>query len=129
MGCQATEKLFFIDSKNTHYGKLLIEDPALAFATAWHEEGNHINRKGIQGVGSATLTTDASEIETGVSLHNVKYPEFADHITPDWVQNNEKGSGVWVIRPTFIKFWNDELYGLDGSKEFNFYNLFTCCEL
>ena len=119
MGCESPEKIYFIGSKNTLYGKKLLEDPRLAFATAWHAEGNHLDRKGIQGVGEALLTNDDDDIATGVRLHNQNYPEFAERITIDWIHTNEKGSGVWVIKSSFIKFWNDE-YGVDESREFSF---------
>ncbi len=120
MGCQSPEKIYFIGSPKTLYGEKLLEDPKLAFATAWCDNNNHLDRKGVQGVGEAVLSQDEEDIAMGVKLHNQNYPEFAERITVDWVHTNERGSGVWIIRPTFIKFWNDELYGLDGSKEFKF---------
>lgn len=120
MGCETPEKIYFIGSKDTLYGQKLLEDPRLAFATAWHREGNHLDRKGIQGVGEAVFTDDEEEIATGVRLHNENYPEFARRITVEWVHTNESSSGVWVITPSFIKFWNDELYGEEESREFTF---------
>ena len=120
MGCNSPKKLYFVGSPATRYGQLLTENKRLAFATAWHQQDNHLDRKGIQGTGTAHFSTDETEIVEGVTLHNQKYPEFAERITTDWVKENERGSGVWVITPDYIKFWNDELYGQDGSKEFTF---------
>ena len=120
MGCESPEKIYFIGSKNTRYGKKLLEDHKLAFATAWCNEHDHKDRKGIQGVGEAVLTEDENDIKKGVELHTKNYPEFADRITVDWINTNTKGSGVWVIKLTYIKFWDDEVYGLDGFKEFKF---------
>lgn len=120
MGCEDAQKIYFIGSKNTLYGQKLLEDPRLAFATAWHAEGDHLDRKGIQGVGEADLNPSEADIAKGVALHNQNYPEFAERITVEWIHTNEKGSGVWTITPSFIKFWNDDLYGQDGSKEFEF---------
>ena len=114
------ETIYFIGSQNTRYGKLLSENGTLAFATAWHDESDHVDRKGIQGTGKATFTKSEEDIAKGVDLHNKSYPDFAKRITVDWLNTNESGSGVWVIKPNFIKFWNDELYGQDGSKEFTF---------
>lgn len=120
MSCQRPEQLFFVGSTERLYGQQLLDDSALAFATAWHEAGNHRNRKGVQGVGHARVVTADEEIAQGVNLHNRDYPEFAERITPEWIVQNEHGSRVWVIEPTFIKFWNDELYGPDGSTTFTF---------
>ena len=120
MGCTTPEKIYFIGSPNTQYGKLLQEDTKLAFATALHEDGDYMNRKGIQGVGSAVFADNDNDIAEGVRLHNQNYPEFADRITVDWVHTNERGSGVWVITSSRIKYWSDSDYGPDGSKEFIF---------
>ena len=118
MCCENPNKIYFIGSYKTLYGRELLQDPRLAFATAWHNPDNNLDRKGVQGVGEAALTKDAKEITAAVKLHNQNYPELAKRITVDWVKTNKRGSGVWVVHPTFIKFWNDELYGTDGSEEF-----------
>ena len=102
------------------YGQLLLEHGELAFATAWHDEDNHKNRKGIQGVGKAVATTDEYEIALGVQLHNQNYPEFADRISEAYINDTANHTQVWVITPTYIKFWNDELYGEDEAEEFHF---------
>jgi len=120
MGCETPEKIYFVGNPDTQYGKQLLQDPKLAFAAAWRNDSNHLDRKGIQGVGEAIFTKDEEDIAIGIRLHNQNYPEFAERITVDWVHTNEDGSGVWVIQPTFIKFWNDELYGDEETEEFKF---------
>ena len=120
MGCESPRKLFFIGSTETMYGQLLEENGELAFATAWHDEDNHKNRKGVQGVGRAVVAADEHEIALGVKLHNQNYPEFADRISKDYINDPTNHSKVWVISPTYIKFWNDELYGDDEAAEFHF---------
>ncbi len=94
MGCETADKIYFIGSPKTLYGEKLLEDSRLAFATAWHADGDHLDRKGIQGVGEATFNPSEADIAMGVALHNQNYPEFAERITIDWVHENEKGSGV-----------------------------------
>lgn len=120
MCCETPEKIYFVGSPKTLYGQQLTEDPKLAFATAWCSTESDLDRKGIQGVGEAVFTKNEEDIAEGVRLHNKNYPESAEKITVEWVKTNERGSGVWVITPSFIKFWNDELYGENGSKEFTF---------
>ncbi len=120
MGCEHPQKIYFIGNEQTQYGQSLMKDSSLAFATAWFNDADHTDRKGIQGVGACVPAEDPEDIETGVRLHNAHYPEFADRITVSWVQNNGKGSHVWVIAPMYIKFWNDAAYGQDGTEEFRF---------
>jgi len=114
------EKMYFIGSKSSLYGEQLLQDPKLAFATAWHKEGDHIDRKGVQGIASAHVADTDEDILIAVSMHNKRYPEFADQITVEHMLNNITGACVWIVEPTFIKFWNDELYGEDGCEEFKF---------
>lgn len=120
MSCETPQKLYFVGSSKTLYGQKLLEDSRLAFATAWHAAGNHLDRKGIQGVGRAVLTEDPDEIAKGIELHNRDYPEFKDNITVEWVKDKYPKAGVWVITPEYIKFWSDGDYGENESKEFKF---------
>lgn len=120
MGCEEPTRLYFIGSRHAHYGQQLLASGEAAFATAWYNQTDHTDRKGIQGVGSVQLASAPEDIETGVRLHNKNYPEFAKRITVDWVHTNDKGSGVWIISPQFIKFWSDEHYGEEESREFSF---------
>src|SRR6056297_2261567 len=120
MVAESPRALYFVGSERTHYGQQLRATGTVAFATAWHASDNHTDRKGVQGVGVAHTATDYDEIAYVVSLHNAAYPEFREQITPDWVSTNTIGIHLWRIEPTFIKFWNDALYGRDGCTTFTF---------
>lgn len=120
MACEEPAKLFFVGSSDRLYGKLLRQYHQLAFATAWHQADDRTNRKGIQGVGTARMATADDEITLGVALHNRDYPEFTTYITKSAVCDERNSTCVWVIEPQFIKFWNDELYGPEGSEFFRF---------
>ena len=41
-------------------------------------------------------------------------------ITVEWIHNNDRGSKVWVLQPTYMKYWDDELYGEKETEEFIF---------
>lgn len=120
MVCERPETLYFVGSEHTLYGQRLKAFATTAFATAWHAAENFADRKGVQGVGNARVVTAPEEIEHAVILHNEWYPQFIDQITPAWVQNNTDGVHVWAIDADFIKFWNDALYGPEGSTTFTF---------
>lgn len=120
MSCETPQKLYFVGSTTTLYGQKLLEDPRLAFATAWHAAGNHIDRKGVQGVGNARVASSDEDIKTGVRLHNRDYPEVAPFVTQERVRDDSNNTVLWVITPILIKFWNDALYGEEESREFKF---------
>ncbi|MAZ30334.1 hypothetical protein CL655_03560 [bacterium] len=120
MTCETPEQLYFVGSTKRLYGQQLLADETLAFATAWHEVQNHANRKGVQGVGIARPVTSEAEMSEAVALHNRDYPALAEQVTFEVLRENTFGLHVWCITPTFIKFWNDELYGRDGTETFTF---------
>jgi len=112
--------IYFIGSDKTKNNQQIEKNPQVAFSTIWFDENDHANRKGVQGVGTCTVATDGPDIAKGIALHNLNYPEFRERITVEWIGSNEYGSKVWIIKPQFIKFWNDELYGDDESEDFGF---------
>lgn len=120
MVCEEPQRLYFVGSERTHYGTLLKAQSIVAFATAWHAEDDHANRKGVQGIGLSRIVQAPEEIAHAVALHNAAYPEFREQITTAWIGENDTSSRVWAIDVTYIKFWNDALYGRDGTTTFTF---------
>ncbi|OGY81987.1 MAG: hypothetical protein A3F54_03625 [Candidatus Kerfeldbacteria bacterium RIFCSPHIGHO2_12_FULL_48_17] len=112
--------MYFISPKDNKHSRMMLAQPQIAFGAAWFDPANHKNRKGVQGVGVCRPAEDAGEIARGVALHNQNFPEFKERVTVDWIRTNEWGSCVWVLRPSFIKYWDDESYGDDESQEFTF---------
>lgn len=112
--------LYFVSRENTKHSHMILKNPDIAFSIAWFDPGNHQNRKAIQGKGICRPAQNKEEIETGVRLHNENFPEFKERITVDWIENNEWNSKIWVLKPTYIKYWDDEAYGSKEYEEFVF---------
>ncbi|MEK7648905.1 MAG: pyridoxamine 5'-phosphate oxidase family protein [Patescibacteria group bacterium] len=119
-GVDANFKLYFVSGKNTRHSSHIQQNSHIAFSIVWFDRSNHKNRKAIQGLGQCRLAQNEEEIDVGVRLHNANFPEFAEKITLDWIHTNKRGSSIWIIEPSYMKYWDDELYGEDGSKEFTF---------
>lgn len=117
IGCDAQGLIYFVSPLKTRHSEMILRNPRVAFSIAWFDQKNHKNRKAVQGKGICRLAENESEIVSGVSLHNQNYPEFKERITVDWIHNNSRGSKIWVLKPDYLKYWDDELY---GEKE--------CCE-
>ncbi|MCR4280657.1 MAG: hypothetical protein NUV82_04540, partial [Candidatus Komeilibacteria bacterium] len=111
--------LYFVSSDDTKHSQMIIDKPEIAFSIVWYNTQNHKDRKAVQGKGICRPAANDEEIATGVKLHNQNIPEYRDKITVDFIHNNEYGSRVWVIEPTYIKYWDDEATG-EESQEFNF---------
>jgi uncharacterized protein YhbP (UPF0306 family) len=112
--------LYFISPKDNRHSAMILKNPNVAFSIAWFDATNHKNRKAVQGVGVCRPAENDGEIATGVQLHNQHFPEFKERITIDWIRTNEYGSCVWVLKPSFMKYWDDEIYGDEESEEFRF---------
>ncbi len=115
-------RIYFISRESARHSAMILKDPNIAFTVCWFDPANHKNRKAVQGLGACRLAGNEQEIMTGVALHNQNFPEFKERITVEWIHTNEWGSRVWVLTPTYMKYWDDELYGEDESKEFTLMN-------
>jgi uncharacterized protein YhbP (UPF0306 family) len=113
-------RLYFVSPETSRHSQMIMKNPRVAYSVVWFNDGNHKDRKGLQGTGACRVAKNDEEIMTGVRLHNEKFPEFASRITVDWIHNNEFQSRVWVIEPDYMKHWNDEKYGAKESQEFRF---------
>lgn len=111
-------KIYFISSKETVHSEHILKNNNIAFSVAWFNPEDHTDRKGVQGRGICRVAKDNEEIKKGVQLHNERFPEFKSCITFKWAKMI--GYRVWVIEPSYIKYWDDKLYGGDETEEFNF---------
>lgn len=119
-GIDLNFKIYFISPEEAKHSRQILKNPNIAFSVAWFNPSNHGDRKAVQGLGVCHFTKNEEEIARGVQLHNKNFPEFSEKITVDWIHANEWKSHVWVVEPTYMKFWNDELYGSDETREFSF---------
>ena len=110
--------IYFISPEDTKHSRMILKNPQVAFSIAWFDPINHKNRKAVQGLGVCRIAENKNEIEVGIKLHNQNFPEFKERITVDWIHTNKLGSKVWVLKPTYMKYWDDEIYGDDESEEF-----------
>ncbi|MBI4600201.1 pyridoxamine 5'-phosphate oxidase family protein [Candidatus Uhrbacteria bacterium] len=111
-------RMYFISSKKNRHSRMILKDPHIAFSIAWFDPANHKNRKAIQGLGTCRPAKNLAEITAGIKLMYNKFPDLRAILTVKWIKTNAWGSKVWVLMPTYLKYWDDELYGEDESKEF-----------
>ena len=123
VGADDRGSIYFVSPEATKHSEMILKNPNVAFSFAWFDPMNVKNRKAIQGLGTCRIAAGSgdpthNEVEIGVRLHNENFPEFKEKITIDWIQTNEWGSKIWVLKPTFMKYWDDEVYGEEESEEF-----------
>jgi uncharacterized protein YhbP (UPF0306 family) len=119
IGVDENINIYFISPKGAKHSKMILDNPNVAFSTAWFDPKNHANRKAIQGKGTCKIAENEEEIKMGVKLHNQNFPEFKSKVTVEWIHSNKWESKVWVLKPSYIKYWDDEIYGDRETEEFN----------
>lgn len=112
--------IYFVSSENKKHSMQILKNPKIAFSISWFNKSDHTDRKAVQGQGICEIAKTDEEIKKGIKLHNKRFPEFAKRITYEWIKTNKTKSRIWTIKPFYIKYWDDKLYGQDGTKEFIF---------
>lgn len=110
--------MYFVSPTDARHSQMIIKNAKVAFSTAWFDAANHKNRKSVQGSGECYQAKNIAEITTGIQLLYKKFPDLAETLTLKWMMTNTWGTKVWVLKPTYIKYWDDEMYGSDESREF-----------
>lgn len=110
--------IYFISPKNTKHSLMILKNPNIAFSIAWFDQNNHQNRKSIQGLGACHQAKSPTEIATGIKLLYKNFSDLRDILTVKWIMTNAWGTKVWVLKPSYMKYWDDEIYGNDESEEF-----------
>lgn len=112
--------IYFISTEKARHSQMILKNPKVAFSTAWFDSNNHENRKAIQGLGSCRPAKNGDEIAVGIKTLYKKFPDLRKMLTVKWIMTNAWNSKIWVLKPSYMKYWNDEVYGKEESKEFNF---------
>jgi len=119
-GVDEKSAIYFISPKDTKHSKMIQKNSKVAFSISWFDQKNHRNRKAIQGLGVCSTAKNPKEIATGIKLLYKKFPDLRDILTVKWILTNAWGTKIWVLKPTYMKYWDDEVYGEDEFKEFKF---------
>jgi uncharacterized protein YhbP (UPF0306 family) len=117
--CTDLGVIFFDSKPSTQHIKNLANNKNVAFNISWFEVDNQENRKGIQGRGICKQITNPLEMLDLFKNHIKYFPDWKDYLT---LENFTKGlieSRPFIITPTYMKFWNDELFD-DKPKDFVF---------
>ncbi len=110
-------RLYFVSPEKNRHSATILKNPRVAVSVAWFDPKNNKNRKAIQGLGACYPTNNPPEIATGAKLLYDKFPDLRDIFTVEWIMKNVWGSKIWIIKPTYLKYWDDELYGENESEE------------
>lgn len=111
--------LFFVSPTDTKHSQHIANHPKISFSIPWFDEKNLGNRKAVQGIGTCKKVTNASQILRLLKNHYKYYPLWKTVITYKAMREKLIESRPYVIAPTYMKYWDDELFGEEGVREFN----------
>lgn len=112
--------LYFVSQKDAKHSTMILQNPNISFSVAWFDPMNNNNRKGVQGLGICRQAEGLSEITTGIALLYKNFPDLRSTLTIEWILTNAWGAKIWVVQPSYMKYWDDEEYKEEESKEFSF---------
>jgi len=112
--------IFFVSPTDTKHSKNIKENSEVAFSVSWFNEDDLEDRIAIQGTGVCELITKPAEMISLLKNHYKYFPSWKEFINYESISKKIISSRPYVIRPKYIKFWNDKLYGGEGVEEFTF---------
>ena len=118
IGVDEKATIYFVSSKDTKHSKMILKNSNVAFSIAWFDPNNNKNRKSVQGLGVCRPAENPTEIAIGIKLLYKNFPDLRDIFTVKWITTNAWNSKVWILKPSYMKYWDDEIYGDDESEEF-----------
>lgn len=112
--------LFFVSALEAKHSQHIAKNSKVSFSVPWFDEKNLANRKAVQGTGVCQRVTNAKEIIKLLKNHYKYYPSWQNAITYESMIDNLIDSKPYIVKPDYMKFWNDELYGEKGTRELKF---------
>ncbi len=91
------------------------ENPQVAFSVAWSNPENASDRKGIQAVGEAHKSEEEVHLDRAIDLYSQVFPLEGSAFKQKVVSGE---SGLFIVRPKYIKYWDDSAKEKINSYQF-----------
>lgn len=105
---------YFVSEPSAIHSKAILHDGRVSCGIADSRQKVGEQKVGVQLSGSASLVTDENEARYAVALWNNANPGLEDVIRFDNLGKID--AVVYVVRPHLIKFFNEKLYGQEGTE-------------
>jgi general stress protein 26 len=114
-------EIFFFSGTDTKHSRHLKQNSEVAYAVVWANPADEDDRKAIQAVGVCEQVKDPIKLAKLLTVHYKYFPDWKDEDKDisDIVKKVLK-AGAYVIKPRYIKYWNDEVFGDDSTQEYSF---------
>lgn len=107
--------LYVVTDPRSRHGQQIRKNSLVAFTIFDSNQKITGPKQGVQGTGTIQIITGRPEAITGLSLWHKANRGLENRITVDNVMKKSSDTRVYKISPTFLKYFNKQLY---GSKEY-----------
>jgi uncharacterized protein YhbP (UPF0306 family) len=111
-GSDENLNMYLVSDPDSVHGKTITSNSTIAFSIFDSHTKITESKKGIQGKGKCSVVTDFLEIGKGLLLWHKSNPGYETKITLDDIKK-VKDTKIFKIVPTYLKFFNKDLYGKD----------------
>lgn len=120
-GADDNFNLYIVTSSNTEHGKNILANGKVAAAITETTQAMYTTKYkiGVQVQGKAKQLTDEEEMKKGLFIWSKKRNDIVEKYLEN-IKNNIWESRPFIITPKEIKWFNEELYGEEGTEIFRF---------
>lgn len=111
--------MYLVTDPTSTHGEMLAKNSNVAFNIFDSHTKVTALKKGIQGKGTCDLVKDIKEAALGLLLWHKANPGNEAKLTIEAIKK-WKDTKIYKIRPTYLKFFNKELY---GEEEYGIWSL------
>lgn len=112
--------LYFITEPTTKHATDISSDNVVACSITDSHQKVTDKKEGAQIEGICSQLTDEEKIKEALTLWNKANPGFENIINWESIQQGKIKGRVYLLKPTSIKYFNESIYGPEGSEIFTF---------
>lgn len=119
-GMDENFNFYFMSETTTYHAKNIAKNSKVAISIADTHQLVTDKKIGVQITGTASQVRDEKEIIKALKLWNSNNPGFEKIINLENMKNKKIKGKVYKIKPSFIKFFNELLFGPEGFEKYKF---------
>ncbi|MBI3955296.1 pyridoxamine 5'-phosphate oxidase family protein [Candidatus Gottesmanbacteria bacterium] len=110
--------LYFLSEPQSKHGQDLVRNPLVACSIADSHQKVTDQKIGVQLQGMTKMVNVLTKMRWMLHLWNRVNPGFESLINLKNIQNKVIKGRIYQVKPHLIKFFNESLYGPEGSEVF-----------
>lgn len=110
--------LYFVSSTQSKHCRDIAKNSKVACAIYDSRTLNSEKKVGVQLQGIASIVTSWRRIKVLIDMWNKAAPGAEDIINFKNLKSKVVGSKMYRVKPIYIKFFNEKLFGTDGVREY-----------